>query len=316
MPYGFNLDGFQDKDFVNQLKEMTTKFYSEGRTIDLIDNQPGNKNKESLNMFENNIEVQDGRGCVFSPKGEVALSQKFVEVIPLKVDDMVCYKDLEKTYLGMMMRNTEIPFERQLAESYITKIRRFNEIFLWNGINAGTLQYNGLAKQIGSSNSVIDASAEVETADSYIGKVNAMISKMNADIFESDDIRIFCSFSFYQNYIQELIARNHYLMPETYKVGEKLKPELLIPATNVILTPVLGLDHLSNVRKTDGEWLVLTYSKNLVASYDGLGDSENFEMLVNPYTGKNLQVSANWKLGSAYRWDDRIIRGYSLVSAS
>ena len=63
MAYGFNLNGFQDTDFVNQLKEMTGEFFAEGRTIDLIDNQPGNKNKESLNMFSNTITVPVKR-CV------------------------------------------------------------------------------------------------------------------------------------------------------------------------------------------------------------------------------------------------------------
>lgn len=312
MAYGFNLNGFQDTDFVNQLKEMTGEFFAEGRTIDLIDNQPGNKNKESLNMFSNNITVQDGTGCGFNPDGDVALVQKYVEVVPLKVNDKVCYKDLEKTYLGMFMKNTEIPFERQLAESYVGKVRRFNEIFLWDG----SASYDGLVKQIGASADVIDASAAVEAATTKIEAVKAMLSQATADILESDDLRLFCSTSFYTAYVQELLAANLYIMPETYKNGDPMKMELYIPGTNILITPVVGLDHLTNTTIDDGDALVLTYSKNLVASYDGLNDEERFEMIPNPFDGNNLYVTMEWKIGSAFKWDDKIVRGFTVVSAS
>lgn len=312
MAYGFNLNGFQDTNFVNQLHEMTGEFFAEGRTIDIIENQPNNKNKDSLNMFSNNITVQSGEGCGFNPDGDVSLVQKYVEVVPLKVNDKVCYKDLEKTYLAMYMKNMEIPFERQLAESYIGKVRRYNEIFIWDGSDT----YKGLAKQIGESNDVIDAATEVETANTKIAKVNALISKATADILESDDVRIFCTTSFYMGYIQELIAANLYIMPQVYNMGDKMKMEMLIPSTNIILTPVLGLDHLTNTTIDDGEALILTYSKNLVASYDGLGDSERFEMIVNPFDGNNLYVTMEWKIGSAYKWDNKIVKGYTVVSES
>lgn len=312
MAYGFNLDGFQDKDFVNQLHEMTGEFFAEGRTIDLIENQPNNKNKDSLNMFTNEITVQSGEGCGFSPDGNVALVQKYVEVVPLKINDKVCYKDLEKTYLAMFMKNTEIPFERQLADSYVGKVRRWNEIFLWNGNE----DYDGLFNQIGKSADVIDASTEVEAAATKIAKVNAMIAKATADILESDDLRLFCSTSFYTAYVQELLAANLYLMPADYKNGDPMKMELRIPGTNILLTPVLGLDHLTNSTIDDGDALILTYSKNLVASYDGLNGSERFEMIINPFDGNNLYVTMEWKIGSAFKWDDKVVKGYSLVSAS
>ena len=287
MAYGFNLDGFRDTNFVNELHEMTGEFFAEGRTIDLIENQPNNKNRDSLNMFTNNISVQDGEGCGYTPEGDVALVQKYVTVKPLKVNDKVCYKDLEKTYLGMYMKNTEIPFERQLAESYVGKVRRYNEIFLWNG----DYDYEGLVLQIANDNDVIDASAEVDGAATKIAKVNAMIAKATADILESEDVRMFCPLAFYTGYVQELLAANLYIMPQTYNNGDPMKMELTIPGTNVILTPVLGLDHLTNVSVVDGDALVLTYSKNLVASYDGLNDEERFEMIINPYDGNNLYVT-------------------------
>lgn len=315
MAYGFDLTKFQDTDFVNQLHEMTGEFFSEGRTIDLIENQPNNKNKDSLNMFTNDITVQDGTGCGFSANGDVNLIQKNVEVIPLKINDKLCYKDLEKTYLGMYMKNTEIPFEVQLAESYVGKVRRFNEIFLWNG--SSTLGYDGLVKQIAdSSEGVIDASEEVDDASTKIEMVNAMIAKATADILESDDLRIFCSTSFYIGYVQELIAANKYLMPADYNLGDKMKMELVVPGTMVILTPVLGLDHIDTVTVGDGELLIMTYSKNLVASYDGLNDEEKFDMIINPFDGNNLYVTMEWKLGSAFKWGNKIVKGYTVVSAS
>ena len=313
MAYGFNLDAFQDKNFVNDLTQMTGEFFAIGRTISLIDILPNNKNRESLNMFSNDITVQDNVACTFNPAGKVNLIQKFVEVVPKTVQDRVCYKDLEKTYLAMMMKDIEIPFQKQLAESYVNKVRRYIEIFLWNG--DGT--YEGLVEQIAGDENVIDASTEVEAASTAMGKVKAMVNKMTADILESDDIRLFCSTTFYLQYIQELIDANKYFMPEKYNVGEEAKEEILIPGTHVRLTPVLGLDHIDNVTKDDGEFLVLTYSKNLVASFDGVsGETERFSMLVNPYNSNSLDVDIEFKIGSAFKWGDKIIKGFTTVSES
>ena len=313
MAYGFNLDKFKDTDFVNELSAMTGEFFAIGRTISLVDILPNNKNKESLNQFTNDIMVQDNAACSFNPNGAVNLLQKYVEVVPKTVQDRLCYKDLEKTYLAMMMRNTEIPFERQLADSYVNKVRRYIEIFLWNG--DGT--YEGLVEQIADDTDVIDASAEVEAASTAMGKVKAMISKMNADILESDDLRIFCPTTFYLQYVQELIDANKYFMPEKYNTGDVNDEDILIPGTRVRLTPVLGLDKIDNVEKADGEFLVLTYSKNLVASFDGVsGETERFSMLVNPYNANSLDIDIQFKIGSAFHWGDKIIKGFTTVSAS
>lgn len=313
MSYGFNLDAFKDTNYVNELTQMTGEFFALGRTISIIDILPNNKNKESLNMFTNDITVQDNVACSFNPDGAVNLIQKFVEVVPKTVQDRVCYKDLEKTYLAMMMKDTEIPFEKQLAESYVNKVRRYIEIFLWNGDE----NYDGLAEQISKDTDVIDASAEVEAASTAMNKVKAMIGKMTADILESDDIRLFCTTTFYVQYVQELIDANKYFMPNEYNTGDPMEQEILIPGTRVRLTPVLGLDHTNNITVDDGELLILTYAKNLVASFDGVsGETERFSMLVNPYNANSLDVNIEFKIGSAFKWGDKIIKGYTTVSAS
>lgn len=313
MSYGFNLDAFKDANFVNELTKMTGEFFSTGRTVELVDILPNNKNRESLNTFTNEIDVQDNPSCSFNPSGSVNLIQKFVEVVPKSVQDRVCYKDLEKTYLAMFMKNSEIPFEKQLADSYINKVRRYLDIFWWNG--DGT--YEGLVEQIGKDANVIDASAEVEAASTAMGKVKAMINKMTADILESDDVRIFCTTTFYLQYVQELIDANKYFMPNEYNTGDPMKQEILIPGTTVRLTPIMGLDHISNVTKDDGSYLIATYSKNIVCSFDGVsGETERFSMLINPYNSNSLDVDIEFKCGSAYKWSDKIIKGYSLVAQS
>lgn len=313
MAYGFDFTKFQDKNFVNELTAMTTQFYDEGRTMQLIDHQVGNKNREALNMFTNDITVQDGFSCNFVPNADVNMIQKFVSVEQKTVMDSVCWADLQKTYLAYQMKNYEIPFETQLAESYKVKVNRFNEVFIWNGSET----YDGLIKQIGDSNDVIDASAEVEVATTYRGKVGAMIAKATSDILQSEDLRIFCSHSFYTSYVQELLAANLYNRDERYSNGDPMKMEMYVPGTNILITPVLGIDKLTNVTKNEGEFAVLTYSKNLVVSYDGIsGENERFQMLINPYNNNALETTINWTIGSAFRWDDRIVRAYSLVSES
>lgn len=314
MSYGFNLNAFQDTDFINQLSQMTTEFYAEGRTLDLIDNLPGNHNKETLNQFLNEGTIQEGGDCSFTPQNQVNLIQKVVEVHPFKINDKLCPKELQKTFLAYQMKNSsDIPFERSLAESYVVKARKFIEDYTWSGYG----EYDGLIQLLAKGeDGVIDASAEVESAGTKIAKVNAMIAKANADILASDDVRLFCSVSFYTAYVQELLAANLYVMPQVYNNGDPMKMELMIPGTTIMLTPCVGIDHFTGT-VDDGELLVLTYSKNLCGSYDGLeDDSEKFEMIYNPYDGGNIYVTIEFKYGVQYRWGDRAVIGYSLVSES
>ncbi|MBQ2174989.1 MAG: hypothetical protein II453_07985 [Alphaproteobacteria bacterium] len=313
MSYGFNLDKFADKDYMNQLAtQITAEFFAEGRTADIVENLPANKNKATLNMFSNEATVQEGGDCSFTPDNQVDLIQKVVEVKKFKINDKLCPKNLESTYLAMMMKNnTDIPFERQLAESYIVKIKKFNEDFTWGGYD----DYKGLLAQIAEDTDVIDASAEVDAAATKIAQVNAMIAKADANILASDDVRMFCSVSFYTAYVQELLAANLYIMPQTYNNGDPTKMELTIPGTTIKLTPCLGIDNTTTT-KDDGEYLILTYSKNIVVSYDGVDNSEKFEMISNPYDGGNVYVTAEWGYGSAYKWGNRIVKGYTLVSES
>lgn len=318
MSYGFNLDKFADKDYMNQLAtQITSLYFAEGRTADIVENLPANKNKATLNMFSNDATVQEGGDCSFTPDNQVDLIQKVVEVKKFKINDKLCPKNLESTYLAMMMKNnTDIPFERQLAESYIVKIKKFNEDFTWGGYE----DYDGLLAQFAKDNTVIDASAEVDAAmsgtdGSRIEAVNAMIAKADANILASDDVRMFCSVSFYTAYVQELLKANLYIMPQTYNNGDPTKMELTIPGTTIKLTPCLGIDNATYV-KDDGEYLILTYSKNIVVSYDGVDNSEKFEMISNPYDGGNVYVTAEWSYGSCYKWGNRAVIGYTLVSES
>lgn len=302
----FNLNNMLDTNYLDQLKEtLVPRLLTEGITLDIIDIIPGVKNRVSLNLVKNNITVVDAN-CGFSPAGDVQLIQKALDVLPKAVNDTLCPKDLEVTYLGQYMKNNkQIPFIEIIADTYVNRVNRWNEQFLWDG--DGT--YAGLIEQIANDPLVIDASAEVASAANPVEKINALLSKASPEIKTHSNKVVFCSFAFYDAYMNYLRSQNVYMYANSeFKNGGYVTT---IPGTDIQLISTVALDSLVNNTIATGEALVYTYADNLVAGTDMMDDEEKFDIF---YSRDNDEVRVNiqWKIGVATRFGEDIVRGYAL----
>ena len=303
---GFSKSGMIDTDYLDQLRDMLVpKLVTEGITTSIVEIIPGVKNAITLNLVSNNITVQDA-ACGFAPSGDVALSQKELQVYPKAVNDALCPKDLEQLYLGTYMKNNkELPFTEIFAESYINKVNAWNEHFIWDG--DGTVP--GLIGEIGADANTVNRASNVAGASGYIAKLEALMAGAPTEVLTSDKGIVFCSFSFYNGYMNALRAANLYNMANTeYKNGGWMTT---IPGTNVKLVATAGITDLTNNTVATGEALVYTTYDNIVIGTDMLNDEEMFDMW---YSRDNdeYRVNIQWKIGMTYRFPEFVVKGFTL----
>lgn len=304
---GFTKNGMIDTDYLDQLRDMLVpKLVTEGITTSIVEIIPGIKNAMTLNLVSNNITVQDAI-CGFAPAGDVALSQKELKVYPKAVNDALCPKDLEQLYLGMYMKNNkELPFTEIFAETYINRVNAWNEHFIWDG--DGTVA--GLIGEIGADANTVSRASQVNSASGYIAKLEALMAGAPTEVLTSDKGVVFCSFQFYNGYMNALRAANWYNMANTeYKNGGWVT---YIPGTNVRLIATAGISDLTNNSIATGEALVYTTYDNIVVGTDMLNDEEMFDMWYSRDFDE-YRVNIQWKIGMTYRFPEFVVKGYTLA---
>lgn len=320
MAYNFDytkIGSGQNTTFTDELKEkLLAKMVFEGRTAELVKVIPGVKRAITLNLLANTA-VPTTATCGWTPdpsKQYVNLDQKELAVLPLEVKDAICPKDFEQLYLGMYMRNNkEVPFEELIADSYVNKVKNYNEKLIWDGDGTN----KGLLELINLDANVIDATSDVAGASTAIEAVNALIANATPDILMHSDKVLLTSYAFYNAYASELRAANLYIQPN-YQNGEGANYEMYIPGTDIRLIAIAGMDNLVNSTIAAGyavngvkQPMILTYADNIVLGTDMLNDEEMFDMW---YSRDNDEVRVNiqYKLGWNFYFSDHIVRGYKI----
>ena len=303
----FNLNDMLDTNYMDQLRlKLIPRLVTEGVTMNVIEVIPNVKNKVTLNLVKNNITVIDAN-CGFTPAGDVQLIQRALEVLPKAINDTLCPKEIEKTYMGQYMRNNmEVPFADIIAETYVNKVNRWVEEFIWDGDGS----YAGLIEQLFNDSAVINASAEVAAATDPIAKLNALLTKGTPEIKTHANKVVFCSFAFYDAYMNALRANNVYMYANTeFKNGGYVTT---IPGTDITLMSTVGLDYLTNNTITTGEPLVFTYAENLVAGTDMMEDGDAYFDMWYSRDNDEVRVNVQFKIGTTFRFGEDVVIGYAL----
>lgn len=320
MAYNFDyttIGSGQNTTFTDELRErLLAKMVFEGRTAEIVKVIPGVKRAITLNLLANSAEPTTAT-CGWTPNPSnayVGLDQKELAVLALEVKDAICPKDFEQLYLGMYMRNNkEVPFEELIADSYVNKVKNYNEKLIWDGDGTN----KGLLELINLDANVIDATSDVAGASTAIEAVNIMVASATPDILMHSDKVLLTSYAFYNAYASELRAANLYIQPN-YQNGEGANYEMYIPGTDIRLIAIAGMDNLVNTTITDGyavngvkQPMVLTYADNIVLGTDMLNDEEMFDMW---YSRDNDEVRVNiqYKLGWNFYFAEHIVKGYKI----
>jgi hypothetical protein len=127
-------------------KQLVTDSVLEAKTASLIKDggniMTGVKSAETINVLETDAVFQAGGTCGFAASGTTTFSQRTLTIGKIKVNEILCMKDLEPKYLqkalkdGSHYENTS-DLENGFAEEYSKKkaehIANQNESIIWSG---------------------------------------------------------------------------------------------------------------------------------------------------------------------------------------
>ena len=291
--------------FTNETsQELVKKSILTGRTMDVVTIVPGIKYKESLNILENTITISAATCGFAGATGDVDFLQRDIEVSPLEVKDQLCPKELEKYWMGQLMKPgapKDMELGPILAASYVEKIKEQNEFNLWQGEVGGTGAYtlfNGFLELAGTTGAIgVTAAAGPHTISDIVAHVNAMVAATPEDILDKSDLILFMSYGNFNLYTAALRAANLYHYDGS--VGSDYTT--FVPGTNIKVMATKGLSGRPE--------FLLTFGANLVVGTDLVNEEEKFDIF---YSRDNDEVRVNiqWKLGTQIYFVDQVVINY------
>jgi hypothetical protein len=286
------------------------------KTASLIKDQGnvmiGVKSSEKINIMDTDAFFQDGSSCGFNASGTTTFTQRQVTVGKMKVNEALCPKDLERTYLQKALpagsRYDSVIFAEQYSTRKTEKIAAQLETALWTGDSAsanGNLnKFDGIVKLVtAAGGSVVDANtttyfgtpATAITAANVISVFDAVYKAIPAAVVAKDDTVIFCGMDVFRTYTIALKNANMF----SYSFDGKADSEFVLPGTPIKVIAVQGLNGTNKI-----------YSmriSNLFIGTDLLNEEERFEIF---YAKEADQVRfvAEFKMGVNFAFPEEIVK--------
>lgn len=263
-------------DYVNAHRdELLTKSVIGAQTLDHISIMPSVKWKDSLIYLSSTTPFQSAAACGFNAQGDDTLSQRTIEVFPIKVNKTYCPKDLRKTALNHELLfaagREKLPFEEKFIDSNVESINKELEKEIWQN-NASAL-FPGIIYQLTAGDAsvgVIDASV----AAGYDGAdvIDAAYDKLPTEVL-AKGAAIFVSNSMFRDYVKALNATCCANRPMIDAAAEQIE----YPGdSRVEIIPVEGLEGAKDGNGKDA-LAVASWAKNLVFGTDVEGAENEFK---------------------------------------
>lgn len=234
------------------------------RTVEECNLQTGIKGDTALNLLVTDVTLGDGSVCGWSEAGTSTVSQRILKATPYKVNLAFCDKTLLKTWMNYDVKvaagQKTLPFEEDFINGVIENVQAKLEKELW----AGTNGFEAIL-----DDATLAGTYSAAASDSATKIINSTYALIPSAAFEKGDVVMFVGYDTYRTYIQELIANGNLVI--TNVLNDVAMPaSVLIPGTNVRVTPVAGLDGESYKA-------VASYRDNFVYGTDLADDNEKFD---------------------------------------
>ena len=305
----FNVTGLTN--YTNeQSTELVVKSLFGGKTAAVLQAagqiQVGVKSAEALNILSSDVFFQ-ADGCGYTASGNTTFSQRVITVGKIKVEETLCPKTLEAKWMQTQIAPGSpeaVPFEEQIGNEKASRIAKLLEIAIWQGdtatsnTNPNTNKFDGFVKLIdAASASTVSGnitSATAITTANVITLVDNMYNVVPADIATADDLVLFVGIDTFKKYTTALRAANlfHY-------AADSVDMELVIPATNVKMIAVGGLDGTNR--------MFLARLSNLFIGTDLANEEENFTMWFSR-DNDEVRFRATMKYGVQFAFADQIVQ--------
>lgn len=234
------------------------------RTVEECNLQTGIKGDTALNLLVTDVTLGDGSVCGWDEAGTSTVSQRILKATPYKVNLAFCDKTLLKTWMNYDVKvaagQKTLPFEEDFINGVIEGVQAKLEKELW----AGTNGFEAIL-----DDATLAGTYSATSSDSATKIINSTYALIPSAAFEKGDVVMFVGYDTYRTYIQELIANGNLVI--TNVLNDVAMPaSVLIPGTNVRVTPVAGLDGESYKA-------VASYRDNFVYGTDLADDNEKFD---------------------------------------
>lgn len=282
--------------------DILRKVILEGDTIAKMAKQLGVKTKERLHYFNLDPVFQDGKGCGFSAQGATNLTEKDIQVAPIKINMEWCNDDLLGKFAEYLVRfganaNAEqLAFEQLIADELVKNINKSMEEAVWQGDTSNTGRtdlFDGLLAQAEADNDTIKVN--FGTGDTLYDKVKAVIMDIPEEIL--DNAVVFVSPANFRSLVFELLEMNNFhIAPEEIERGE-----FYFPGTTIPVHKTLGLTGV------DDKIYASTW-ENMVYGTDMMDDKEELRFWFSDDDDLH-RLKVKWVSGVATYFSDYVVLG-------
>jgi hypothetical protein len=257
-----------------------------GTTFDYISIQTGVKYADSINILTNSLTAAAGGCGTISPAGSTTLSQRSIQVDPIKVEESICVDEFEQYWIGQLAKegsyNEFAPeaFNQLYLANKVEKIGQLVEDMYWKsspsvralipGSGAGNFALStgilDILLYTSATNSTVAATASgALTLSTAMNVVDNMIAQIPNDVLGAEDLTLFMSHANFRVLMNALRQGNYF----TQYDGQRAHTWVLdnYTNTNVRIVATRGLN-ATNV-------MVLTPSSNLYFGTDSFGEARN-----------------------------------------
>lgn len=311
----FNVDALANYTKENESLLVSSSVLG-SKTASLIKDQGnvmvGVKSSEKINIMDTDAFFQDGSSCGFNASGTTTFTQRTVTVGKIKVNEALCPKDLERTYLQKALpagsSYDSIIFAEQYSTRKTEKIASQLEKALWQGdtlsADGNLNKFDGIIKLVtaaggavvnANTTAYINAEATAITSANVISVFDAVYKAIPAEVVSKDDTVIFCGMDVFRTYTIALKNENMF----HYTVDGKADSEFVLPGTSIKVIAVQGLNGQNKI--------YAMRLSNLFIGTDLLNEEERFEIF---YAKEADQVRfvAEFKMGVNFAFPAEVVK--------
>ena len=261
--------------------------------------QTGIKKSAYLNYLDVRPVFQPGKGCGFTPQGEVELLDREIDVAEIKINMDVCPDNLRGTFAEYLIRTRAgeqpLPYEAEITNGIKNFIQEALEKAVWQGDKTSQddnlNHFDGLLKIAGAEAGVVDV--DLTGVTSMWGAIDAVIAKI-PKAARKRGAKVNVGPELFEAYLQELVAANlyHYSGPQN-----EAPTQWIHPGTNVPVVRVEGMEETLAI--------LATYDANLRYGTDMENDLEVFSIIYDEKE-EQFHIKVKWASGVQIAFPDRV----------
>jgi hypothetical protein len=250
-----------------------------------------------VNLFEVDLNIVDGYGCVTSAAGTASFTQRDLEVCQLSSFDGLCLRNLDKKYLGVLQPegsyNETFTLVTEYADQIVRGFQKNNDSFIWTANTASGACSNGLNQILSSQTTGVvipnSITGSAVTSANILTTIDTMLENLANDVQDREDLTVFMSIANFRKYVVALRTLNNFYYDPSSVENRLNTMAMTYPfVQNLTVVGTIGL--------AGSDRLVMGPAKQIVVGVDLLSDVSNFQLWYD-INGDQLKHRVVTKLG-------------------